>query len=119
MREHAEDMLMPKGIELEIDFSKVDQQQKLSPEFRQHLFLLYKEAINNIIKHSQATHVYIQYEQDKDHCQLLIRNNGAEDSNGQVITGQGLKNIKMRAEQLKGKASIINENKTFEVLVKI
>ena len=119
MREHAEDMLMPKGIEVDIDFSKVDQQQKLSPEFRQHLFLLYKEAINNIIKHSQASNVYIQYEQDKDHCQLLIRNNGARDNNDQVVTGQGLKNIKMRAEQIKGKASIVIGNKTFEVLVRI
>lgn len=118
MREHAEDMLMPKGIELEIDFSKVDQQQKLSPDFRQHLFLLFKEAINNIIKHSKANYVYIQYAQDKEHCQLVIRNNGAQNSIGQVVTGQGLKNIKMRAEQFSGTAVINNVNEVFEVNAK-
>lgn len=117
MREHAEDMLMPKGIEVEIDFLQVDQSQKLSPEYRQHLFLIFKESINNIIKHSNATYVKIKYTQNKESCVLKIKNNGASSSNNQIITGQGLKNIKMRAELLKGKAVFKNDDNYFEVLV--
>jgi len=63
--------------------------------------------------------VYIRYAQDKEHCHLIIRNNGAQNSMGQVNTGQGLKNIKMRAEQLKGTAVVNNVNDVFEVIVNL
>lgn len=117
MREHAEDLLLPRGIDMVIDFAEVDQLQKVSPEFRQHLFLLFKEIINNIIKHSHATSVNISYHQSGNHCELYVKNDGVTEQEGSVSTGQGLRNIKMRAELLQGKAEIVREKEYFEVRV--
>lgn len=119
MREHAEDLLLPRGIDVSIDFSEVDQLEKLSPEFRQNLFLLYKELINNILKHSHAGVVDIVYKQSKDSFMLRIQNDGVTMPAATVSTGQGLRNIKMRAELLKGKATIKHEGDTFEVIVSV
>ncbi len=119
MREHAEDLLLPRGVDVSIDFAEIDHNRKLSPEFRQHLFLLYKEIINNIIKHSRANSVHIIYKQSKEHCVLQVKNDGVAQQEGAVSTGQGLRNIKMRAELLKGKATIHKENEYFEVIVTI
>ncbi|MES2560276.1 MAG: two-component regulator propeller domain-containing protein [Bacteroidota bacterium] len=117
MREHAEDLLLPRGIDMTVDFTEIDQLQRVSPEFRQHLFLLYKEVINNIIKHSNAVSVSIYYKQSGEHCVLHVKNDGVHESLGTVSTGQGLRNIKMRAELLKGTAEIARLNDCFEVKV--
>lgn len=117
MREHAEDLLLPRGIDISIDFKEIDHLQKVSPEFRQHLFLLFKEIINNIIKHSNAGAVSISYHQSGNHCVLRVKNDGVTEPAGAVSTGQGLRNIKMRAEMLHGKAEIERDNEYFEVTV--
>ncbi len=119
MREHAEDLLFPRGVSLSIDFAKIDHQEKLSPEFRQHLFLLFKETINNIIKHSNAQNVQITYKQSKEHCLLKVKNDGVIPNKETVYTGQGLSNIKMRAELLKGTSVIHKTEDSFEVTVLI
>lgn len=117
MREHAEDLLLPKGIEAHIHFTDVDPQEKLSPEFRQNLFLVYKELINNIIKHSQAAEVTIVYKQQKDGFMLSVKNDGVTVSDGPSGTGLGLRNIQMRAAVLKAKAIVKQEQDTFEVVL--
>lgn len=120
MREHAEDLLLPRGIDVLIDFTEIDHSKKLSPEFRQHLFLLYKEIINNIIKHSRAEKVDILYKQINDHFVLYVKNDGvAEENKEAVSTGQGLRNIKMRAELIHGTVEIRRNGRIFEVIVKI
>lgn len=119
MREHAEDLLLPRGIDVTINFSDIDQSKKLSPEFRQHLFLVYKEIINNIIKHSKAEKVLIIYKQSKNSFLLQVKNDGVSEHKGSVSTGQGLRNIKMRAELIHGKVEIIQGTDEFEVRVMI
>ena len=75
MREQAEAMLMPLDIEIEFDLSLVDQQQNIAPEIRQQLYLIFKEAINNIAKHSEATLVKVYYNQQGKKFNLRIQNN--------------------------------------------
>jgi ligand-binding sensor domain-containing protein/signal transduction histidine kinase len=119
MREHAEDLLFPRGINLSIDFGEIDQQRKLSPEFRQHLFLLYKELIHNIVKHSRAMNVEINYKQAKEECVLSVKNDGVLSSEDAVHKGQGLSNITMRAKMLNGYAMFNKEGDYFEVTIRL
>lgn len=117
MREHAEDLLVAKGIETTIDFYGVELTEKLSPHFRQQLFLIYKEIINNITKHSEANEVSIVYKQAKKTFLLHVKNNGVIKKDDSIITGQGLRNIEMRAELIKAYATIKKDEKNFEVTV--
>ncbi len=110
IREHAESMLHPLDIEVQFDFTATQQQQNIEPETRQQLYLILKEAIHNIAKHTHATVVKVYYKQQGSKFELRIENNNHSEQFDQMQhVGQGLKNMKMRAANIKAKC-------TFEVL---
>jgi ligand-binding sensor domain-containing protein/signal transduction histidine kinase len=104
IREHAELMLGPLGVEMEFDFTETDQEQTLKLNVRQNIYLIFKEMINNIAKHSYATRVTIHYKQQGNSFELFVSNNlpnGFDES--AIGNGQGLKNMKMRATKIAAK----------------
>jgi signal transduction histidine kinase len=84
-------------------------QRKLKPAARQDIYLIFKEAITNIQKHSNATKVIIHITETQKGTQLFLSNNGSTMGKGKS-TGLGLDNIKMRVAALKG--SIVIDHKT-------
>lgn len=100
MREHAEDMLLPMNIEFQLDTSEVQQKQKIPSEVRQQLYLIFKEAVNNIVKHARATDVEVVYQYGSEYFLLRIVNNGADKPFSNAFSGQGLKNMEMRAGKI-------------------
>ena len=49
----------------------------IDPEKRQNVYLIFKEAITNIMKHSDASHVQILFSQEKNKLSLIIHDNGS------------------------------------------
>ena len=83
-----------------------------------HLHYIIQEAVINIIKHSGATAVEINLQQDKSIYELLISDNGrgnlAQKNN--VYSGAGIKIMEHRAKTINGELSVIfNENGKAEV----
>jgi len=74
----------------------------LSPEERRDIFLIYKEVLNNIVKHARATLVEIEVKEDKKLFLLLIRDNGKGFEKESVKMGEGLKNLQRRAKAVGG-----------------
>ncbi|TXD64855.1 two-component system sensor with a ligand-binding domain protein [Polaribacter glomeratus] len=109
MRELSEDLLLSKEItfQLETDTIKYPNRE-LSPQIKQNLFLIFKEAITNIIRHSNANHVIISIVNCKKGSHFNIKDNGKNigDCNS---TGLGLSNMKMRTKQIKGKLKITKD----------
>lgn len=109
MKETAEDLLLPAGFKYSFQMEGFSsQQKKLSVNARQNIFLIYKEALNNILKHSNGDFVRIQLTKKTEEVQLRIKDNGTnqeDNTKGKRTsekTGQGLLNMQMRAEHLKG-----------------
>jgi len=76
-------------------------------EFTQkHVFLIYKEILVNIIRHSKASFVVIDIEVQKNKLTLLIKDNGVGFDTSENKKGYGLYSIKRRVERLKGNISI-------------
>jgi signal transduction histidine kinase len=74
-------------------------------ETRRGIFLIFKEAINNILKYAQATEVSISMQVQKKWFVITIADNGIGfDPNKQVAAhrGNGLKNMHKRAEGMNG-----------------
>lgn len=105
MREHAEEMLAPLSLHPEFDFA-VNPRMSISSQLRQQLYMIYKEAINNVVKHSTANDVRIAYHHNEQGFRLSIVNNGYVPKEKPSTKGQGLKNMHMRAEKLHAKADI-------------
>ncbi len=86
-------------------------------EIRRNVFLVVKEALNNILKHSKATLVTISLERVPDGLTLYIQDNGVGiDLDKLRQFGNGLKNMKKRMEDVAIDFSIENKNGTLITL---
>jgi len=88
---------------------------QINQDHRQHVFLIFKEAITNIMKHSDATHVFVSFTKDKNNLKLIIKDNGTKINNEyRTLNGNGIKNMKLRAEKIHGDIQF-SYNKGFTV----
>ncbi|TXD51400.1 two-component system sensor with a ligand-binding domain protein [Polaribacter sp. IC066] len=109
MQELAEDTLLPLDITFQLETSSIKHpNRKLSPQIKQNLFLICKEAITNIIRHSDANQVTISIVNQKKGSHFTIKDNGKNIGNC-TSTGLGLLNMEMRAKQIKGKLKITKD----------
>ena len=114
MRENAEEMLTPKEILFQFDLGELPMDKKLPVDERQHLFLFYKEAITNIVKHANATNVTIRFGQFDDHFELSVHDNGTSVATNTLSSGFGLQNLDMRAKKL-GATFLLSKEEGFKV----
>lgn len=90
----------------------------INQDQRQHVFLIFKEAITNIMKHSNATHVFVSITKDKNNLKLTINDNGTKITKEyKTLNGNGIKNMRSRAKKIKGEIHFnYNEGFTVELL---
>jgi ligand-binding sensor domain-containing protein/signal transduction histidine kinase len=123
MRRLASDLLPGRGIELQFDSSDEGQVQ-LGIEARREVFLIFKEALHNVVRHANATDVSIALTIGRRALRLVVADNGkgfaAErqagvgvDGRGTLETGgavdaagQGLRSMRRRAAAIGGRLSI-------------
>lgn len=110
MRQHLINMLKPSNIDYQFNISQMDYNSVLHPEVRQNVYLIFKESIHNIVKHSDASSVNIELKYDRGVLKLLIEDNGNNKHSSSVSSGQGIQNMKMRADKINGKLIIDDTN---------
>lgn len=118
MREHVEEMLFPLGIDVNFVLSGTDLKQPITSDTRGEIYLIFKEAVHNIAKHSEATKVDIVYQISDRNFLLRITNNKASGTVNQQSTGQGLSNMKMRATKIGASINVRVENDLFTVEIR-
>ena len=105
MRIYAENQLSKKNISHTFKIDGLTGKAAIDPVSRQNYYLIFKESIANVIKHSNATHVDISFLKRGKEITLIIADNGTG-KHDLSSDGQGLSNIKMRAERLNGSLEI-------------
>jgi signal transduction histidine kinase len=106
MRSFAEDVLEQKDIFVEFNTPENFAEIKLDADTRRNVFLIFKEILNNIIRHSRASQVEIDLEIVGNRLVLSVLDDGTGFDTAQNFDGNGLANMKRRAEDLKGKLEI-------------
>jgi len=72
-------------------------------ELRHNVVLAYKEALNNALKHAQASAVRIEVSFDTEVCRIQISDNGTGfDPAAARAEGTGLRNMRRRMEEIGG-----------------
>lgn len=91
----------------------------LSPELRHHLFLVVREALNNIVKHASATLVKLTVALEGDLLRLTIENDGPGFSVAAAEAGarNGLRNMRARIEELGGRFELTSSPEAGSVLI--
>lgn len=111
MKRYAADMLDGKDIVYDISFPEKIDDIKLDMEKRKELYFIYKEAINNITKHSFATKASVSLTIAKQKIYLQIIDNGIGFDALTISNGNGLQNIKHRASKLNAQLKIESNKK--------
>lgn len=101
MHEDAEYLLAQNGIEYIFEKKDLPLNKKLNVQNRQDIYFIYKELLNNIVKHSKASHVHIQVIAQDVSLLMKIQDDGAPTQQSlSPINGQGIQNMGMRAKRL-------------------
>lgn len=113
MVQFAKEMLSAKQIELNLTIDESIHVLPLSTQQRRNLYLFFKEAINNIAKHSEADEVKIDFQLVSTtfgkHGKLVIIDNGKGFDIKDQHQGNGLLNFQKRAEALSGSVEVCSE----------
>lgn len=92
---------------LEFEISIFDIPNTVSDTIKINIYRIIQECINNILKHANATKVYITLEADEEYIHGLIEDNGQGfDIHAAKKKGIGIDNICTRIHFLKGKVDI-------------
>lgn len=97
------DILEEKGIGFDFQAQPEEGTTYLPDRIRNNLFLILKEALHNIVRHSGAGMVQLTVEKKPGGWQVYLSDNGvgfdSEEANGRVLRGHGLGNMRRRAEE--------------------
>jgi two-component system, NarL family, sensor histidine kinase UhpB len=106
MKSLAYNLFRAKKIEFTFHSDEVLNEKKLSLEERRNFYLIFKEAINNLVKYSNASSSAIALLNENGYIKLSIRDNGVGFDPSDEIIGNGLKNMKRRADEMKAQFKI-------------
>ena len=124
MQDYANHVFGKRDVQVTYRFEDADMSCKMPVEERENIYLIFKESMNNIAKHSKADHVWVRLKYQNDGFKMVIKDNGSGSNqmkelkgNGNVRkSGHGLMNMKMRSKRIGAKLNIKQEN-GFEIEV--
>jgi len=106
MRSLAYNLMRAKNIEFTFKTDESLNHLKLSLEKRRNFFLIFKETLNNLIKHSQAKRMQISIIQKSGTVTFLVRDDGTGFDTSIKYNGNGLTNIRKRAKEMNAQLHI-------------
>ncbi len=104
--EFVQEFLTPAGLLFRLDIPLALPRWNISSEVRHNLFLAFKEALNNVVKHSKATEVVVIIQVRDGGFVLSVEDNGSGFEPGSGRQGNGLINMRRRLEELHGRCII-------------
>jgi len=102
MRRFASDVLSARGIELDFQAGAGHDELRVGTDLRRQVFLIFKETVNNVARHSGCTRAEVEFKVVEDDLFLRVTDNGKGFYPFARAEGNGLLNIRKRAADLHG-----------------
>jgi len=118
MQEQAAELLSPADILCRFEVGKLPLDKKIPVDVRQHLFLIFKEALTNVLRHSHAQEVVVCIGQRDGYLEMSIRDNGPAKEAEPNTSGFGMVSMEMRARKLGAQLTVLREA-GYEVRVRV
>ena len=115
MRRLASDLLTARQIAFSFHAPVAEQNVPLGANVRRGVFLIFKESLNNIVKHSACTQAEIEFQIGGEWLTLTLGDNGqgfdpalaaSADSRSRARGGNGLANMRRRAHEMGGELEV-------------
>ena len=100
MRSHAHNLLKAKKIDCTFRADESLNELKLKMEIRRNLYLIFKEALNNLVKYSNAARASVLVSHQNKSVTFIIRDDGVGFDSTIEHSGNGLSNMKQRAAEI-------------------
>ena len=110
MRSFAYQLLKAKKMEYTFEVDEKLNSIALPMQVRKNFYLVFKEAITNVVKYSEASRVSIDLFEKNKTIMLRIRDNGKGIPVNAQTLGNGLMNMTRRAKEIGGELNIISAN---------
>ena len=98
MLNFANEICSPAGINFEFRKDASTDAIQISMEQRRDIYLIFKEAINNAVKYAHCYSIHASITKENNHVQMRISDDGNGFDTNIVSNGNGLTNMKKRAE---------------------
>lgn len=103
----AAEFLRTSGVRCRLDLPDHPPDQPVPAEARHNLFLVVKEALNNVVRHSGATEVRLQIIAGEKSATVIIEDNGKGFAETTTLSGaDGLRNMRQRITEIGGQFTI-------------
>ena len=109
MRRFTTETLTAANIRFTFQTSDFDKSTKIEVDVRRHIYLIYKEIINNVVKHSGASEVSVKLTKSGSSFILNATDNGSGFTENESYVGNGLTNMRSRAEKIGAVLEIVSE----------
>lgn len=106
MKRYAADVFDSMNIHYSLNFPENAGNHFLDMNRRRDFYLLFKDAVNNLAKHSKATHASVEISIGPHQIGLLIEDNGVGFDGSAAADTNGLHTIEQRAKLLNGDFSV-------------
>ena len=108
MRRVADDIFTARQIAFRFSVSGQEKDVKLGADTRREVFMIFKESINNIARHSQCTKAEIEFQEEENWLRLKLSDNGKGFDLAAVSDGNGMVSMRRRAQKLGGELEVIS-----------
>jgi signal transduction histidine kinase len=109
MESFSRPMLATRNIGFRMNYEQSILTANLEMEKRKNFYLIFKEALNNAFKYSGCSEISVEITNSNRDLELKIKDNGIGfnvqremEENKLTLSGDGLMNMKARAEEMKG-----------------
>jgi signal transduction histidine kinase len=103
----ATDYLRDAGIRCLLDFPEQSPVREVPANVRHNLFLVVKEALQNIVKHARATEVWLRITTSPQNLKIVVEDNGCGfERPPENALADGLRNIRQRLAEIQAQCQI-------------
>jgi two-component system sensor histidine kinase UhpB len=117
MQSFASPVLSAKSIRMNFEIDDTLKKASLQPDARKNLFLIFKEAVNNAAKYSDASEVKINMEIIAGKLAMTVSDNGKGFELNGPSAGNGLRNMRERAAEIQAELKISSDEKGTSIQV--
>ena len=109
MRRYATELFEGEGVEWDLLFDENLSDKKLKMDLRRDMYLVFKEAVNNVHKHAEASHIKISLRLKRGKMVMVIQDDGEGFDITSDSGNNGLIKMRVRVEKWKGRLSIASD----------
>ena len=110
MRRYSSDIFTARHIAFEFHAPDAARDIELGADVRRQVFLIFKESVNNIVRHSSCTSATVTFSASTEHISLRITDNGTGFDTARQGEGHGLSSMRKRTQELGGTLQVVSKD---------